>query len=457
MTGKKLVLIALLAAIALTALYNVARVHGTPPEEARPSCPNCNIILFSMDTLRADHVGALGYARNTTPRMDELARSGLLFRNAFSTSSWTVPSHTSMMTGLYPSEHGYTVSTLKELSLNGKTTLSEELLRNGYATAAITGGYPGPFFGPTRGFSYYYQGSAKEVHLSSYRQRAEEFIASNQDRPFFLFLHAYDAHAPYLPFEEYRGLYASAVNESFDGIYCNSQYGAAMEVYHPSPDYSITQYDAEIRAADEEFGRVVDTVRALGIENRTLYVFVSDHGEEFLEHGMCGHWQLHSETNRVPLVIAGPGIHPAQINGTASHVDLFPTILEYLGLSIPPQSRGQSLLYPPNESRRVYTERIIRFTDGDWAQLSGVVTPQSRSIIEYNSTSQTYSLTGYYEDGPLERDNLAPTLSEARREQLLAEALDWQAGLPPASLPGALADEFDDNQQQLRELGYLNG
>lgn len=408
-----------------------------------------------MDTLRADHVGALGYARNTTPRMDELARSGLLFRNAFSTSSWTVPAHTSMMTSLYPSEHGYTVPALNELSLYGKTTLAEELSRNGYATAAITGGYPGPFFGPTRGFDYYYRGS--ENRLSEYRFRAEDFIKQNRGKPFFLFLHAFDAHVPYSPPESQRTLFTNALEEDFNGSYCNNAYGSAMEVYQSSPSYAITQYDAEIRAADEQFGRVVDTVRALGLENRTLYVFVSDHGEEFLEHGMCGHWQLHSETNRVPLVVTGPGITSAVLNGTASLIDVMPTILAYLNLSIPVQSRGQSLLTPPNEFRQVYTERLIRFGYNNWLQLSGFVTPQNRTVVEYNSTSRTYSITTYYEDEPLERENLVPTLSEERREQLLAEVLDWQASLPPVTLPRVMADEFDANQEQLRELGYLNG
>lgn len=303
---------------------SVASCRGEPAYR----CASCNVVLVSIDTLRADHVGAYGYDRPTTPHLDTLASSGVVFENAISQSSWTRPAHMSMFTGLHPHEHGF-VGLSDRHRLEGSTpTLASELREHGYATVAFTGGVNvAATYGFDVGFDLF------RSNGRNFRDNLEEtryWLDEQATEPFFLFWHGYDAHTPYKndPVDRTAlGLPATRKRQALGRTCRRKNSGQGIRTV-------IDEYDAAVHHADRYLGKLLSELRSRDLLERTIVIVLSDHGEEFLDHDACFHLNtLYREVLHVPLVVSAPGLQarrvPALVPGSVSIAN---TILDLVGV-----------------------------------------------------------------------------------------------------------------------------
>ncbi len=300
------------------------------------------VLLVSIDTLRRDHVSAYGYRRPTTPRFDALARTGALFEDAVSVSSWTLPAHLSLLTSVDPAVHGATA--MERGFARNLETLPAALKSAGFATQAITSHlYVSAVYGVDAGFDqldFHQDRRAKDV-----ADRAIALLDRFGDRPFFVFLHLYDPHWHYDPPEAQRKLFAAPYAGSLTGLWQDFSRRDRASLSQADLEHLLALYDAEIRFADDELGRVLDHMKLRELDRGTLVVMTSDHGEEFLEHGSWEHQKtLYEEVIRIPLVVAGPGVGPRREPAQVSLLDVAPTILAWLGVEPPSSMRGRNLL-----------------------------------------------------------------------------------------------------------------
>ncbi len=307
------------------------------------------ILVVSIDTLRRDHVGAYGYAKPTTPRLDALAARGVRCDDAVSTSSWTLPAHLSMLTSVDPAAHGGVDR--DHGFARAVPTLPETLRKAGFATQAVTSHlYVSATYGVDAGFDrldFRQDRPADEV-----AERAADVLDRFGDRPLFLFLHFYDPHWNYLPHPQTERLFPSPPGR-VSGFY--REFSTRTRANTSADDLArlLALYDGEIRYTDDAIGRVLDHARAIGADRSLLVLVASDHGEEFLEHASWEHQKtLYEEVVRVPLIVAGPRVPQRLEREQASLVDLAPTVLAWAGLPVPSSMQGRSLLapLPPREA-----------------------------------------------------------------------------------------------------------
>lgn len=333
---------------------------GSVRASSAPADPP-NVVLITISSLRADHVSCLGYRRHTTPHFDAFAARGVLFRNAFAASSWTMPAHGSLFTSLYPSEHGATHID-RQLGEGGKT-LAERLAAGGYFCAGfccnprLTRGK-----GFARGFHLYDDRSvpllleglqfdaAGPVAMESHRTNdlvndaALAWLQKNTHRPFFLFVHLYDNHWDYLPPEPYRSLYDPNYAGTLDGTRI-----AREPLYSNRPNdrdvrHMIALYDGEVRQTDADLGELLDVLQRRGVCGNSILVVMGDHGDQFYEHGNTSHHGLYDELIHIPLAVSIPGLPGGRgIEALVGQMDLLPTILDYVHLPVSDPCRGVSL------------------------------------------------------------------------------------------------------------------
>jgi len=343
------------------------RIEAPRPYSA-PDLPN--LVIVSIDTLRADRLSSYGNPRPTSPRIDRLADEGVMFENAFSHSPKTAASHMTLMTGLYPEAHRVRNRlTGGEMWLGRLSsdipTLAEILAAAGYKTHGRNGG--GNMHGEigfARGFESYSQpreAGANGVFHSAIRQLR---ALSTEPEPFFLFVHTYQVHSPYLPPERYRDLF---VDPTYDGGIttrlpqltggAGAQFGNIHRAFWSRVDrdsdadrqHLLDLYDACIRFTDDKIGLLLDKIEAFGLAETTLVVVLSDHGEEFGEHDGFEHNALWDEILRVPLVIRvpqsiRPGWQAKRIAASVGLIDVLPTLLEIMGVPVPGHLPGPSLI-----------------------------------------------------------------------------------------------------------------
>ncbi len=318
--------------------------------------PVRRVILVSVDTLRADRLGAYGYPRPTSPILDRFASEGTRFATCIAASPWTLPSHISMLTGLYPTHHG--ALHVRQPLRTGVRLVSEELAGHGFRTAAIVASdLVLPNEGSRRGFEHYQEFPWRDLAATSgpsiLNTGAEVTAAATTwlehltaDDSFFLFLHYYDVHSDYSPEPRFRTLL---------GADADLEPGSSTFLIAHRDDGALTAkerlqtqrlYDAEIRQLDAHLGTLFGALRELGLESRTLVVVTSDHGEEFREHGRLLHGRaLYEESMHVPLIMRGPGVPRGHVvTQLTSHVDITPTILAATGTGLADQLDGSSLL-----------------------------------------------------------------------------------------------------------------
>jgi arylsulfatase A-like enzyme len=328
--------------VLLAAAIAVLAAAGCRKPAPVASAPR-HVVLVSIDTLRSDHLGAYGYARPTSPRLDALAREGVLFEEARAPSPWTLPSHASLFTGLYPSRHHARQHAALPPSV---TTLATLLAANGFATAAVVNSQNlSETFGLHRGFQqfqYVVEATAQREPSRAITDRATGWLREHRDDRLFLFVHYYDVHSDYASLPEYEQQFV----RPYTGIATGStpQLSAIRrgELTFGPDDVAhlIDLYDAGIRQMDDEIGRLV-----AAIGDDTLLIVTSDHGEEFLEHGEVLHGRSQFEpVLRVPLIMRGPGVPAAtRVATIVSLIDVMPTVLAAVGVPIPTGLDGSDL------------------------------------------------------------------------------------------------------------------
>lgn len=336
-----------------------------PVHEVRPP----NVILISIDTLRADRLSTYGYSRSTTPEIDRWAEErAVVFEQAVAAAPWTLPSHVTMFSGLDALSHGVNHPAPVPRSI---TTLAERLWEEGYSTRGIVGGsYLHPEFGLAQGFDAYFSYKGKlAAELEVQTEMALEWLRSDgRNRPFFLLFHTYEVHDPYrlhpTHHESFGGgrLPDGAVDAFVRGSGVDPERGYRLgnEIRWRRADGSALEepvdaaalevisdlYDGAIAYTDQQLGRLFRELEELGLADDTLVVLTSDHGEAFGEHGLSGHGSLYDHDLLVPLIVAFPGKVDAgrRISRQVQSADLFPTVLDTLGLAIPDGLDGASLL-----------------------------------------------------------------------------------------------------------------
>ena len=359
---------------------------GRPPRAGlatRPSGdPVQNILLITVGTLRADHLGAYGYARATSPVLDAFAQEAALFDHCYAQGNVTELSFGSIFSSLYPSTHGVRRYHNRASPLAAEVeTLAEQMRDAGLRTEGLM---TNPFlkreWGMTQGFDrieefhYGYLGLLPYRVLRRFKlvslperipgtemprarvvvDRAITDLERLQREPFFLFVHLMDLHHPYIPPQLYEKMFISpgasqaAAADLWRRSWSISKMLPAEEGALPAGDQLriVDLYDAAIRYADHEIGRLLATLDRLGLRDRTLVIITGDHGEEFLDHGDIFHKSpfLYDELTHVPLLIRGPGIASRREGSLVRHIDLLPTLLALLRQPAAEAARGQSLL-----------------------------------------------------------------------------------------------------------------
>lgn len=285
-----------------------------------------NILLITIDTLRADHLSCYGYPLRTTPNIDRLAAQGARFERAYTTIPLTGPAHISLFTGRYPQEHG---ARINGLACNEEARLvfwPQILRRHGYRNAAFVSAWPltGRLSRLDRLFDHYdeelgrsYQWLNSSRWAEDVTPRAIAWLRATAHRPFFLWVHYFDPHAPY----EYRKEFARPARIGRSRPHVASEEMRAR----------LTAYDSEVAYTDHHVGKLLGELAALGLGDSTLVVLLSDHGESLGEHGYVGHGRhLYENIVRIPLIFRWPGVIPAGkvIAGEVSLVDVAPTMVE---------------------------------------------------------------------------------------------------------------------------------
>lgn len=318
------------------------------------------VILISIDTLRAGHLGVYGYERETSPNIDSLAAESAMFENVYASSPWTLSSHVSLLTALNSVNHRVYQDT--EKMDPDLVTVAEMLRVNNYFCSAFTGGgFVSSVFGFAEGFDSYYE-RTDEVLLDkaaelSFRDVAR-WIDGNKNKNYFLFIHTYQPHDPYACPAPYKTMFLSEQSK-WSHINLNGYLGGKNAIFRELPGDErqniIDLYDAEIRYTDEKLiGPLIQKLKDMSLYDQTMIIFTSDHGEEFYEHGGWGHGHsLYDESLKVPLLMKFPNSKylGSKVEHIVSLVDIVPTILdemdipssryEFDGLSLIPLLKGK--------------------------------------------------------------------------------------------------------------------
>lgn len=440
-------------AITAPRVTKTASPAAPPPAlERRPR----NVVLYLVDTLRADRLGCYGYGKPVSPRIDAFAREATLFRRAVAQSPWTRPSMATILTGLLPRTHG--VHRKRHALAPEAVTLAEALKGKGYRTAGfVTNGNVAKSFGFGQGFDTYELLPRKRSAAMDVHARAAAWLEEKADAPFFLYLHTVEPHAPYAPPEPFRQRFAPGVRDealtrmSFLRRLQEGKIPATPELRRDL----LALYDAEIAANDAAFGELIDLLVRKGLWKDTMIVFVSDHGEEFLDHGGWEHGKtLHTEMLDVPLIVRIPWIGNGKVlDRLAQHADVVPTILSAVGLPVPAAVEGRSLLPwmagAPGDGAE---EVAFSWLDEYGLQMASATTPDWR-LIEKRAPVSGRSLYDRRSDPGEKRDlgSERPVRTGHLATRLRAEELRKRGALRAGE--GEMDAEL---RQQLRALGYVH-
>ncbi|MBN2209256.1 MAG: sulfatase [Candidatus Coatesbacteria bacterium] len=309
---------------------------------------NTNLILISIDTVRADHVSCYGCDRNTTPNIDALAAESMLFEQAITPAPWTLPAHASLFTGLMPSEHG--VQNFYQRLSDEALTLAEVLRARSFLTLGVASfDYLFPDYGLLQGFDEHF--FRCPLRAEKVVEKALEMLDKHHGKRFFMFLHFFDAHDPYDPPSPWDRMFSPSGVKGRPKKEHKSPIaaflGARRRPAEQDVEATIALYDGEIRFVDDQLSFLFARLKELGLWDNTMLVVLSDHGEEFWDHGSLSHgFRLYEEQIRVPLIVKLPFSRNAgeRIERQAGLIDVAPTILAELGIEAEMTGPGRSLL-----------------------------------------------------------------------------------------------------------------
>ncbi|MFT5284179.1 MAG: arylsulfatase A-like enzyme [Planctomycetota bacterium] len=306
--------------------------------DAQKEAPRPNIVFYLCDTLRADHLGTYGYERNTTPNIDLMAKDAIVFENAFAPSSWTKASTASLLTGLGPRQHN---ANGRDTRLSDRVQLISETLKElgYYNTGIITNPFVSETFGFDQGYDeFQFLGRALAEKLID--KVVEALDKRPIEKPFFLYVHSIDPHAPYHAPKPYQQAFT-------DKEWIGNPDMLHSESTPTDIRAEIDSYDGELLYHDAQFKRLITKLKSEGLYENSMIWFVSDHGDEFLEHGRGGHGRsLFKESIHIPMILKLPGNQRSgtRVKVPASSIDVVPTMLSYLNVLPPKESEGIDLL-----------------------------------------------------------------------------------------------------------------
>ena len=364
-----------------------------------------NLLVITIDTLRADHLGCYGYKKHTSPAIDALAKESVLFEHAYSSVPLTLPSHATMFSGQYPEKHGLRDN--GHFVWKGGPLVAELLRQNGYKTAAFVSGTPLAFgFGLNRGFQIYdddFTGGERRADQTT--NRALQWL-KGATGPYLLWIHYYDPHAEYEPPKDVQKF--------------------------------ADPYDGEIAFVDREIGKLLKSV-----SNQTVVILTADHGESLGEHGETTHAVfVYNSTLHVPLMIRAPGWSVARRSEAVTLADIAPTLLEFAGLR-PVNMDGRSL-FKPVPDRTLFAESLYAQRNYGYAPLFAAIRQNRKMILAPDP--EFYDLTA----DPNEKNNIVKS----------SRVQDWERAVKQYSKDSSAVEESTlppEEQEKLRSLGYVSG
>ena len=450
------------------------------PPVADANAPN--ILLISIDALRADRLSCYGLDRPTSPNVDALAAEATRFAHAHANAPWTLPSHATMLTGQEVGVHGMDHGSV---TLNPTAaTLATALRARGYATAGVvTAPYLQSSWGFNHGFDSYDDGLAAPDYETSHHlktaelavNRALEAVRERHGKPWFVFLHLFDVHHDYVPPPAFRKLFVDpSYHGHFDVTNWEGNFGVHVGMDPADFAYVLAQYDGGVAWVDSQLGRLFAGLKADGEWARTAVIFTADHGDEFLEHGNHGHGQnLFDELLHVPLIVKAPNLGDTNrvqqntIETPVSLVDIFATVLEWGGASLADyRGSGQSFLpllrgaagAAHNSDRALFAEtNFARIAPGGTRGHEAMVEKGGWKYVERRDAPGRRLLFHVTVDPGDRVDRLANEPAKAAELQaLLADHLRANHAMRE-DLKMARAQPVDaKTAEQLKQLGYVN-
>ena len=414
----------------LVTSVTAAQVTAQTPEKSPP-----NVVLITIDTLRADHLGCYGYKQIKTPNIDGLAADSSRFEHAYTVVPVTLPSHTAILTGTYPMLSGMHDFSGNKLSPR-QVTMATVLKQAGYVTGAVVASAVlDSRFGLNQGFDFYYDhfdfSRLEESNLDEMERPGNvvadqvlEWLGKNSQKKFFLWMHLYDPHYPYRPPEPY------------------------------SHEYAAQPYDGEIAFADEQVGRLLRFLKDNGLYQNTVIVVSGDHGESLGEHGEKTHgFFIYNVTMHVPLIIHLPGKSTTKtVDDPVSLVDLMPTVLAATGLDMPSQVQGRSLVpalrgEKIDQDRTLYGETFLPRLHFNWSELRGAENTKYHFIDAprpelYDLTKDPGEVRNLFPEKKAVAEEMRAKLAGLIREYSARKELAEKTGLDPALM------------ERLKSLGY---
>lgn len=454
-----------------------------------------HLVLVTVDTLRADHMGAYGYPRETTPFLDGLAAEGVVFENAYSTSGTTIPSHLSMFTGLLPHQHGYLRNQSASLRpirpVEQRPTLAEALGAAGYLTAGFVSAAPvSRRAGMHVGFEVFSDpkeasraGTITNKRLLRWLRKAVREGEVGPQRPMFLWIHYWDVHEPNDPPEPYRSMFPrdaelaqiaeqrgidpAGLSQAFDAYYRARHFhvplyrergrevteGEVPAVTTEQVLDLLARYDGDVRSMDDALAEVVGVLRELGLWDQTVFTLTADHGQSLGQHNWLEHGRVTDENVRVPWIVRAPGLAPRRARGIASTIDLGPTLAGLLGpvdigryLAL---SEGRDALGSDGARPFALAQRSDRQVDRDYTGTQVVLTGERWKLVYSPGASPLlYDLDA----DPLETTDVASEHPDVVAKW--QQAAETELARRPAGPGGEQAPLDSELARELESLGY---
>ena len=413
---------------------------------------NPHIVLIVVDTLRRDHLGAYGYERDTSPNIDRLADKSTVFDNAFSQAPWTLPAVASLLTSRYPSELG--IQGFNKRIPDTETFLQEILSEHGYAThAVVSHDFIGEKWGFNQGFDTFesFAGGHRAVSSEKVTDAALQIVDQIGEDPTFLFVHYFDPHFLFMEHPDHRfsGSPPDADSGWWNMPYRQLRARARMgKLSAKQRDHLLDLYDSEIAFTDEHLGRLLDRLENTGRMDDSIVVFTADHGEEFLDHGGLGHTStVFNELINVPLIIKWPGTDsPVRSQRFVAHVDMLPTLLDYLGIPADQNVSGDHL------GSREPSSPIFSETRR-YQKVSAVIQDAVKLVHDEREGSHSYF------DLQSDAGELEPLVDPENGSALVAELESYrlraQEGLARLERD-AEVEISDEERKKLEALGYID-
>jgi len=482
-SNKRILLILLVTSLTLLSITSCKRTDGEkrgPTPKAEPP----NIILITVDTLRADHLYGYGNNKIYTPNIDKLIKEGALFTRAKSQTPSTFPSHASLLTSAYPRTHGIRANGSYKINFDRIKYLNKILKEKGYKTAGIVSmdalitniaNY--------EDFDFHddMRGTATNVRWERRSNETNEIVLNwlmqNYTSKFFLWIHYFDPHTPYKPLAPYDKIYQpSDPNQRWNYNIPKEKIKKLLRLdNNTNPDYYISQYNGEITFNDKSIGEVIKFLKEKKIYDNTFIILTADHGESFGEHEeiyFAHTWRLYTPFIHVPLIFKFPKAYePAKkiITNITEGVDVAPTILSYLNIKIPPEFEGKSLFTLINgksTSSKEYLfaenaitkwkiqDKIFSIQDKNWQLL------YAKNFEKYSFQRTDKELYDLKSD-PLQKKNLIGSYPDIEKQ--LFEALNKWLKEDKAFLREPIPNVFTipklakETEERLKSLGYLGG